>query len=53
MKQETVSTQHMLFFRRTKRYGKLGSIARNRGFLKVKRCSKTGRFVSNKAGCSC
>ncbi len=42
-----IGSQNLMFRRTTKRYGKRpGTLSSNRGFLKISRDSKTGRFVA-------
>ena len=39
---------NLLFKRRTNRYGPIGTVTHNVGYLRVYRDIKTGRFVSRK-----
>lgn len=41
-----IGSQNLLFRRTTDRYAKKGTLSSNRGYLSVKRNSKTGRFAS-------
>jgi len=41
-----IGSKNLMFRRTTKRYGKRpGTLSSNRGFLKISRDSKTGRFI--------
>jgi len=43
-----IGDMNLLFKRRTNRYGPIGTVTHNVGYLRVYRDIKTGRFVSRK-----
>ena len=45
----TITTVDVMFRRKTARYARKGTMSDNKGYLKVARDEKTGRFVSLKS----
>lgn len=43
-----IGDMNLLFKRKTDRYGPIGTVTHNTGYLRVYRDIKTGRFVSRK-----